>query len=190
LAHFISTQPERVQALKRTLYAYRQQLKALGLKDAYTGQEQMPRLQPMKDLVFLLLGFPLYSYGLVNNYLPYIIPSKVAHLLTEEKEFLAPIMLSAGIFSFSIFYTLQSILFWQLLPGIPYLLLYLISLPLAGFFTLRYWNNLQHMRERWSLRRLWLKKDSRVEQLQQQRQEIMDTLDRARQEYLLLHADS
>jgi glycerol-3-phosphate O-acyltransferase / dihydroxyacetone phosphate acyltransferase len=140
--------------------------------------------QSLGKTLLLLLFFPLYLYGLINNYLAYIIPSKVADALTEEAEFRAPIMLSVGIFSFPILYGLQAALLWLLFPDKLYLLIYLLSLPVSGFFTLRYWNALQRVREQWLILRLFITGDPLVADLKQQRQDIMDELDQARIEYL------
>ena len=58
----------------------------------------------------LTLGFPLYLYGLVNNYLPYRIPSLVARRATKDVEFVAPIMLVVGMITFTLFYLCQTAL--------------------------------------------------------------------------------
>ncbi|WP_018479988.1 lysophospholipid acyltransferase family protein [Pontibacter roseus] len=191
LAHFISTQPHRVTRLQEKLRSYDRLLQDLGLSHV-TAEQKSNSLSwwGVRTTLFLVAGFPVYLYGLLNNYLPYVLPARVANALTEEEEFLAPIMLSVGIFSFPLCYTLQAVLFWQLLPEPASLLLYLLSLPPAGFFTLQYWNMLLHARGRWRLLRLSLSKDSMANQLRLQRQEILDELDQARLDYLQQQANA
>jgi 1-acyl-sn-glycerol-3-phosphate acyltransferase len=186
MAHFISTQPERVARFKDKVAVYNALLRGLGLQHLPSGSNSSPQLWPsIRSTLLLVAGFPLYLYGLVNNYIPYIIPSKVADALTEEEEFLAPIMLTVGIFSFPVCYTLQALLFWQMMPDYYlYLLLYLVSLPLSGFFTLRYWLALGRTREQWRLLRLARQKAPAAEQLKQHHQEILDELEQAREEYM------
>lgn len=186
IGYFKQTAPERVAAIKEHITEYMLELKKLHLQDALLGKGSSDLVRgSIRSTLFLLLGFPLYFYGLLNNYLPYIIPSKVANLLTEEEEFEAPIMLSVGIFTFPVFYAIQGVLFWQWFPDVSYLLLYLVSLPLSGFFTLRYWNNLQHTQGQWLLLRLFFKRKNKVEQLQQQRKLIIEELEKAKNDYLL-----
>jgi glycerol-3-phosphate O-acyltransferase / dihydroxyacetone phosphate acyltransferase len=138
----------------------------------------------------LTLTMPLYLYGLINNYIAYIIPSRVANALTEVKEFRAPIMMSVGIFSFPVLYALQAALLWHLWPDTRLLLPYLFSLPISGFFALRYWNILLRVREDWLLLRLFLSKSPIAESLKRQRQDLIDELEQARREYLQQHTNS
>ncbi|MBD1398626.1 1-acyl-sn-glycerol-3-phosphate acyltransferase [Pontibacter sp. JH31] len=185
LAHFIKTQPQRVENLRKKIAHYNRQLQSLDLQHLPTVEEKHVLLQQsIAKTLLLATTIPLYLYGLLNNYLAYIIPSKVADALTEAAEFRAPIMLSVGIFSFPVLYAVQAAVLWQFVPGKVYLLLYLISLPLSGFFTLRYWNALQHVRSQWLLLRLFLTKNPMAERLKKKRQEILEELDQARVEYL------
>jgi glycerol-3-phosphate O-acyltransferase / dihydroxyacetone phosphate acyltransferase len=185
LAYFVHTQPQRVEALREKIRHYNRQLQALHLQHLPTVKENHVLLrQNIASTLLLALTFPLYLYGLVNNYLAYIIPSRVADALTEAAEFRAPIMLSVGTFSFPVLYALQAAVLWQYLPDKVYLLLYLISLPISGFFTLRYWNGMKKVRGQWQLLRLFLTKNPMAERLKQKRREILDELDQARAEYL------
>ncbi|WP_299991074.1 lysophospholipid acyltransferase family protein [uncultured Pontibacter sp.] len=185
LAHFMETQPERVERFRNKMRSYTQQLQELDLQHLPTMEENNVLLrQSLARTLLLTLTMPLYLYGLINNYLAYIIPSKVADALTEEQEFRAPIMLSVGIFSFPVLYALQGAILWHFWPNAVYLLLYLISLPLSGFFALRYWNTLLRVREHWLLLRLFLSKSPVAESLKRQRQELIDELEGARKEFL------
>lgn len=186
LNFFKQSSPERVSSLEEHIKAYMQQLKRLRLHDALLGKGNKRLLtQSIKLTLFVCIGFPLYLFGLLNNYVPYIIPSKIAHILSNEKEWHAPIMLTVGIFTFPAFYTLQAILFWQLFPEVSYLLLYLISLPLFGFFTLRYWNIVKNVQDNWIMLRLFFKRKDEVEHLKQQRKAIIEELEQARADYML-----
>lgn len=185
LAHFLETQPTRVERFRDRMRSYNRQLEELDLQRLPTVEENNVLLrQTLARTLLLTLTMPLYLYGLINNYLAYIIPSRVADALTEEQEFRAPIMLSVGIFSFPILYAVQAGILWHFWPSTLYLLLYLISLPLSGFFALRYWNTLLRVRERWLLLRLFLSNSPVAESLKRQRQELIEELEVARKEYL------
>lgn len=186
ITYFSRTAPERVAALKQSISNYMLQLKRLRLQDAVLGKSKdIIVRQSILGLLYLVLGLPVYLYGLVHNYLPYIIPSRVARAVTREEEWYAPIMLTVGIFSFPLFYFLEAWLAWELYsPSTPWLALYLISLPLSGFYTLRYWNKALHTQENWLLLKLFFKRKNAVEQLRQQRDKIIAALEQARQDYL------
>lgn len=185
LAHYSEKFPQRVQRFREKMRSYTWQLQELDLQHLPTVEENNVLLQQSLTRTLLLtLTMPLYLYGLINNYIAYIIPSKVADGLTEEKEFRAPIMLSVGIFSFPVLYALQAALLWHFWPDTRLLLVYLISLPTSGFFALRFWNILMRVREDWLLLRLFLSKSPVAESLKRQRQDLINELEQARQEYL------
>lgn len=190
LAHFLETQPVRVEHFRDKMRSYTRQLQELDLHHLPTVEESNVLLrQTLVRTLLLALTLPLYLYGLVNNYLAYVIPSKVANALSEEQEFRAPIMLSVGIFSFPVLYVLQAGIFWHYWPDSLYLLLYLISLPLSGFFALRYWSTLLRTREHWLLLRLFQSNSPVAENLKKQRQELIQELEGARKEYLQRQTD-
>ncbi|MBB6611514.1 1-acyl-sn-glycerol-3-phosphate acyltransferase [Pontibacter sp. Tf4] len=184
--HFSQTEPGRVATIQQELNNYNRQLKRLHLQDPLLGKESRHVLQQsIIGLVYLVVGFPLYLYGLVHNYVPYIIPSKVARAVTREEEWFAPIMLTTGIFSFPIFYALEVWFLHQWLhPNTLELILYLLSLPLSGFFTLHYWNRLQHTQSHWLLLRLFYSRQQIVDKLRQQRRHIISLLEKAREDYM------
>lgn len=184
--YFCLTQPERVAATRQKIRNYMLQLHRLHLQDTLLSQGKRSVLwQSIRLTAYLVLGLPVYVFGLLHNYVPYIIPSKLARAVTKEEEWYAPIMLTAGIFAFPLAYIAEVWLFlelWQ--PSVPALLLYLLSLPLSGFFALHYWSTLKHTQAHWTLLRLFSKRQLLVDRLEQQRQEIRQELEQARQEYL------
>ena len=184
--YFGQTEPERVAVIKQELSSYLQQLQRLHLQDPVLEKGRGDvLLQSITGLVYLLLGLPFYLFGVVHNYIPYIIPSRVARAVTKEEEWFAPIMLTTGIFTFPVFYSLEAwLLHHWLHPGSLNLVLYLVSLPLSGFFTLHYWNTLKHTQAHWLLLRLFYNKQQLVNNLRQQRQRIFALLEQARQDYL------
>ena len=183
---FSQTAPERVADIKQRISNYMLQLKRLELRDAILGMGHQDIIrESILGLLLMLVGFPIYLYGLLHNYLPYIIPSKVARAVTKEEEWYAPIMLTTGIFSFPIFYALEIWLVeYRFDIGLPWLLLYAFSLPLSGFFTLGYWNKLVHTQAHWLLLRLFFKRQHVVDDLRAQRTAIINELEQARQDYL------
>ncbi|MFD3002234.1 lysophospholipid acyltransferase family protein [Pontibacter toksunensis] len=186
IEYFSQVAPARVVALKQKLNSYMMQLKRLRLRDAVMGKRSKTIIrQSLLNLLYLVAGLPVYLYGLLHNYLPYIIPSKVARAVTKEEEWYAPIMLTVGIFTFPHFYLLECWLMQDLFNlSLPWLLLYFLSLPLSGFFTLHYWSTLQHTQEHWLFLRLFAKRQDLMADLRQQRQEIVAELEAAKQEYL------
>ncbi|RYU81086.1 lysophospholipid acyltransferase family protein [Hymenobacter persicinus] len=132
----------------------------------------------------LALGLPLYLYGLLNNYIPYILPSLIAKRATKDLEFVAPIMMVTGILTFGLSYAVQIGLVHHFTQSWLWTSLYALSLPLSGFYALSYWNNLRARLRR--LRALHLFRTQRpvMESLLRQRHDILRLLSESRAAYL------
>ncbi len=184
--YYSQTEPERIATIKQELDNYGLQLKRLNLPDPVLDKNKNEvLLQSITGLVYLLVGLPVYVFGLLHNYLPYIIPSKIARAFTKEEEWHAPIMLTTGIFTFPIFYGLEIWLAheWLQLNGLK-LLLYALSLPLSGFLTLHYWKTLCQTQSHWLLLRLFYNKKHIVDRVLEQRNYIISLLEKAQRDYL------
>ena len=177
----------RVTEVQQKLRAYHQRLTALGLTDDALEARGAASTRPRRALeaaVRLTLGFPLYLYGLVNNYLPYRIPSLVARRATKDVEFVAPIMLVVGMITFSLFYLAQTALVHHFTHNWAWTLLYFLSLPLSGFYALSYASNLVERRRRLRALRLFGRQRPAMEDLLRQRTELLRLLREARTAYL------
>ncbi|MEM9981358.1 MAG: lysophospholipid acyltransferase family protein [Bacteroidota bacterium] len=151
------------------------------LRDTQTVQQLFWR--SLTILVGLTVSFPLYLYGLFNNYLPYILPSRIANLITREEAYRAPIMLVSGIFSFSIFYSLQISLFARWVLTVHFIIAYALSLPISGFFVLYYWRYLEQLQVYMRLWRVASQSFPLLNNWLQQRQALLLLLQEAENRY-------
>ncbi len=170
--------PERLTAARAQLQTYLADLHRHGLNDeALDGQ----RRGTVAGLLNLVLGAPLWAYGVLNNYLPYILPSVVAKRATTEAEFVAPIMLVVGMLTFPLAYALQAAAVqhwlthdWRLTA------LYVLSLPLSGFYALGYWTSLAARLRRLRAARLFRREPAVGAALLTQRAALVQELEAAR----------
>ena len=183
--YFRQTAPELVTALREKINFYMEQLEHLHLRDGVIvkANKELVR-QGIFATLYLVFGFPIYFFGLIHNYIPYIIPSAITRRLTHEEEWYAPIMLTIGIFTFPIFYALEAWIFWQFVPSLVWTSVYLLSLVVSGFFTLSYWYTWRYAQEHWVLLMLFSKSSDMVLRIKKLRQEIISELEWAKQEYL------
>jgi len=181
--YFESHQPLRFVAVKQEIQEYVNLLNRLGLKEeTLSRHNRFP--QRLRRGLFLLLGFPIYLYGLILNYLPYIIPSWAASFLHKDVTYRAPLMMLTGIFTFTGFYVLESYYFYQWLWQGWLTVLFALSLPVSGFFTWYYWLIAEDAWESWSFRQLSRKRKSLIEHLLAERKKIFTLLEEAKTEYL------
>jgi len=139
-------------------------------------------------LCYLIIGFPVYLYGLLNNYLAYLLPGCIARIISREEVYMAPLMMTAGIFTFSGFYTLQVFFFHKLTNEHSWLTVcYALSLPPSGFLVLHYWHHLLTSYHEWQFRSIFQRKKALITSLKQKRKEIVRQLEAAKSDYLALH---
>jgi glycerol-3-phosphate O-acyltransferase / dihydroxyacetone phosphate acyltransferase len=95
-------------------------------------------------LAELTLLAPVYLFGLLTNYVPYILPSLLFKASRLDVEYKAPVQMIAGLIIFPLCYGLQAWAFHRHIdPRTWTLLLLLLAMPIAGFVALWYWTELQ-----------------------------------------------
>ncbi|GAB2546033.1 lysophospholipid acyltransferase family protein [Rufibacter soli] len=188
IKYFEARQPERVHQLRTNLTEYFQHLESVGLvPEAFKNAPAKRTVAwgTVKTILYLFLGFPFYLFGVVHNYLPYILPAKIARSLTKDIEFYAPIMMTVGMFTFPLFYGLiaWAAQAWLGLSGWG-LVGYLVALPVTGFFVLHYWHRIQVARRHWIFFTLFYRRTTVLESLLEKRNRLMQDLEQARAEFL------
>jgi glycerol-3-phosphate O-acyltransferase/dihydroxyacetone phosphate acyltransferase len=181
VAWFEQHDPDRLATLRGILSSYLATLQQHKLDDETLDQSHRPSTR-LLDYLNLGLGLPVWLYGLLTNYLPYTIPAQVAYRATKETEFIAAIMLAVGMVTFPLAYALEAAAVqhwlthdWRLTT------LFIISLPLAGFYALSYWQTLSARLKRLRARQL---PGTTLASLRQQRATVLALLDEARTAYL------
>jgi hypothetical protein len=174
--------PDRLTAARAQLHAYLAALHRHRLNDDALDSQRRGSVAGVLNLIF---GAPVWLYGVLNNYLPYILPSLVAQRATQEAEFVAPIMLVVGMLTFPLAYALQAAAVqhwmthdWRLTA------LYVLSLPFAGFYALSYWNTLAARLRRLRALRLFRRAPAVGAELLRQRAELIAQLEETRAAYV------
>lgn len=91
-------------------------------------------------LLFLIALFPLFLFGVVNSFLPFMIPQWRVRTKIKDVHFHTSIKVIFGALLFLVFWTAQTIIVAQWF-GFPYWLGYLILLPVTGWVAYRWWIN-------------------------------------------------
>lgn len=105
-----------------------------------------------KNFALLCLGYvaelvllaPVYLFGLLTNYIPYILPSLLFKASRMEVEYKAPVQMIVGLICFPLIYCLELWAFHRFIdPRTWTLALFLLALPIAGYAAMWYWTELQ-----------------------------------------------
>ncbi|MEZ4901831.1 MAG: hypothetical protein R2822_08765 [Spirosomataceae bacterium] len=169
-----------MKTIQVKLTNYLDNLKKLHLTDAIFTQSKQWYGHIGITLLGLLIGFPLYVFGLITNYLPYILPSKIAQLISSDITYRAPIMMTAGVLTFPLCYGLEiwgAHTFFQqhwLTLG------FALSLPIGGYFVLGYWDVVARLGHLWQALRLFRQKPTLMQSLSDERAEIFKAFEAAK----------
>jgi len=179
-------QPERVERVKNDIDSYLFDLDQLRLNDTLLKslQRTTPILDALFSMLYMAVGFPLYVFGVINNYIPFKIPNWSFHYFSRRPEFFGSIAITIGTLAFIVFYSIQIWIVtglshdWRIITG------YIILLPLSGFFAFYYFRKLKTLRGRWLLFSLFYRKTSTIASILLKRESIIHKLEEARKEYL------
>lgn len=187
IRYFNIQEPERVRNIQEKVNCYYQELEKLGLQDKYLDSDkkiQSPTTTFIFSALYLSLGFPLYIGGVLTHYIPYWLPAKLADKLTDEQEFRAPVMMTAGIFTFSIFYALEigGVYWWSDSGWVT--LFFALLLPVSGFFALHYHYRLKLAFGYLQRYFLFYRRKDLIDNILQQRIAIVQKLEEAKNLYI------
>lgn len=137
----------------------------------------------IRYVLYFVAGFPIYLIGLFCNYIPYIIPSKIARWISKDEEYRAPIMMTAGIFTFPLYYGTIYAVCWNYFPSPLVMAALSIVMPFTGFFVLQYYKRLRNARSSVAYYTIFKRKNRALQWFVEQRQEIINMLESARRQY-------
>lgn len=186
---FQQNDPARVERIAMKVRNYLASLQRIGLTDKMLNKTAGGSLflSNVRSILFIVIGFPFYLYGLINNYIPFELPAMLARKASKQPEWRGAIAMVAGTFTFLVFYTLQIILISNIFHKTWITVAYGVSLPLSGFFAYYYWHTVLYIRSRWRLISLFWKRARLIAALINERKEIIAEFDKAKEELGVRH---
>ena len=176
---------ERVRNFQAEISAYKRKLKRLRLRDNMI-KEKTTFSQMVKNsavtFVRSLIGLPLALYGTVNNVIPYVLAENLAKKFVDERTKILSALLIGGGIAFILFYSVQVFAVWFYL-GKLWGAVYLISLPISGFFALAYFKQIRQEQERISLSFFLFTNRQLFNRMRRERKRLILKMDEIRDEY-------
>ncbi len=185
--YYVQNEPQRVAILSKRIQDYLKSISRLGLKETDIARNENNKSfigNNIKYLLIIILGFPFYVYGLINNYLTYFIPGRIAKIISNSIEYRGAISMVGGMFTFLIFYSIQIVLVWKLTDLKLLTLVYAISLPLSGIYAYWYYHTVKKIGTKWLLIMLFYKKSVFISSLISERDKIIEEFDTFKNEYI------
>lgn len=184
--------PEESISLDNQMSSYLAKIEGVELRDDLlsTARGQRTIAKRALGLIGAIIGFPMYLWGLLNNFLPFRIPIRLAILLGATKEYMSTYKMLLGVVVFSLFYTAQGILVWNLTQSGLWTTVYLLSLLPAGRFSLYYHDTMQRYRQHIRIFTLFLRRKTLLYDIIQERAELIEALDAAKEKYMRREEES
>ncbi len=177
---------DKVQSVRERIRHYNRKLNRLHLKDGMLkGKISFgPLLKgSLVDLLTSALGLPLALYGMLNNFLPYLLTEFVARKFVDDRTKILSALLIGGSVAFAFFYALQiSLVWWH--AGSSLAGLYFLSLPLAGFFALAYIRKVRSEQQRLGLTFFLFTNRQLLGRMRRERRELIAELNAIRDDYI------
>ena len=175
--------PEKLKLLSIKVKEYTESLHSLNLRNWIFERSGFTTKKLIYKRAGLIISFPLFLYGYINNILPFRIPVSKARKV-KDSQFVSSFRFAIALILFPIFYILQTILV-AILTGPTWILwAYLISLIPMGYFAL-FWS-IWYKRWRAGLkyRRMKRNRHESILNLERKYKEIMTEMDSIIDDYL------
>ncbi len=136
---------------------FKQRLKS-NFDPVYLGRYFDTRLQRFKNYMGLLLFWPVYIYGLLNNLLALLLPYIISKFTVRDDHWQSSVKLAIGLLSFPVSYLIQAIIFYHFFPNFWYVLLYLGSIIITGILAKIYQEWIHRF---WESFKIWILRSSK-----------------------------
>lgn len=178
VASALEKSPEKMEETGKKAGVYFKLLERSKLRDHIPGKGPYGIFRLLGESVILLVGLPFFLYGLINNFLIFLIPDKLSRTIIKDRQFRSSVAyVLAFVILMPILYTLQTlIIHWIFEPSwVPWL--YLVSLVPMGILAIHYSFLFKKFRARLGYTIQLRKKDSRLSKLLELRSSLIESLD-------------
>jgi hypothetical protein len=134
------------------------------------------RLQRFFNYLLLIIFWPIYMYGLLNNLLAILLPYLIGKAAVKDDHFLSSVKLAIGLLSFPVSYIIQALIFYQFFPNGWYVLLYIVSIIITGVLAKIYQNWIHKFWEMFKIRLLMMNRKRAFVQIKRSYMDLINTL--------------
>ncbi|MBT3479114.1 hypothetical protein HN615_07770 [Candidatus Woesearchaeota archaeon] len=177
--------PKKVEDFRLMIVKYLDQLEDLNIQESFLGPggRDLTLLNRIKAFTFLIIGFPIFVWGLLHNYLPYKFPRWFVNKSRVVKSQIAPFKLLAGILVFVLYYSgILGFVYWYFES--PMLtIIWGLTLIASGNFVLSYINGINGYRQHLRFISLFYKERNMVFDLIEKRGKIIQFISDAKFQY-------
>jgi len=171
-------EPWKIEEIQASMYNINWRVNKLKIKSDFLDRK-FRSVMFIRQIIFsflgLIIGFPLFIFGFVHNFLPYKLTDKLMPLLVKHIEFFAPVAILLGLvlypFNYVVFIYLAKLWFdFSWLEN----LIYFLSMLLSGMFAHAFARYMKHISYKWNYLFLVINEREALVELKNQRQKLFD----------------
>ncbi len=182
--YFAKHKPKKLENFEKKIGIYLSNLKRLNIRDTQVRTSRVS-LNLLWKLTYFALGFPLFLYGLITNFIPFKLAEFISNKIPAREDFVGSVKLGVGMMIFLILYIIEAVVFGTY-TNLTMGLLFLITLYPAGLFTINYFKTYYQLRGTVKYIRLFMRKSNLIAQLKTTRQELVAELEESKKEFINL----
>lgn len=171
----VADDPEWMKQVQKETQTYFNALKKNKLREKLLHQSLPASGGLLFSAIMSLILLPFHLWGMLFNYLPYKMPVVMARKV-RDKQFLASLHYGYGFVFFLIWYLLAAVVIYLVINSVMSMMLVLVLSAFAGLLAFYHYLHLLRLRGRFSLWMLRRKSPATVDQLLEQREQILDLL--------------
>lgn len=144
-----SETPEKYEEIEISTENLLQKLNEIELKPSFLDRRIKLRMfirQLLFSFIFIILGFPVFIFGIIHNLVIYKCVDTLVPRLTKDIEYYAPLSILLSMVLYPLVYILFLIAVNQYYNLPVYAdILYFISMPATGLFAYNFWKYISHI---------------------------------------------
>ena len=170
------SQPWKIREIELLVDSLKLRIKDLNLKSDFLDRKYRTSLfvrQLVSSFVVLLLGLPLFLFGLLHNYMQYKIIDVIVRRFVSDVEYYAPLSVLLSLLMYPLFYVgfmMAGSLFFDM--HVWWKWGYFLSMPLSGLFAYYYAQYYRHISFKRNYVFLMRKRKSDIETLKRERESL------------------
>lgn len=182
LAECEANEPSLLSSLWESVTIYKEKLVSIKLSTEMVekGSASIGRL--ILYTSFLLICFPVFIYGFINNFVPYWIPNKISRKI-KDQQFHSSFKFGLSRITFPIFHIIQALIVLIISSSWLVAGIYFVSLLPAALFAWWWFEKGRKLADYWKLWKLSTKKVSGFTEIRDLYQEIIEKTDEIVKKY-------
>ena len=182
LAKCEADEPILLSSLWESVTNYKKKLVSMRLSPEMLEKGYVSIGRLITNTAILLISFPVFLYGFINNFVPYWISNKIGRKV-KDRQFHSSFKFGLSRFTFPVFHIIQTLLVLMISSSCLVAGIYILSLLPSALFAWWWFEKRIKLAACWKLRKLSTKKDSGFTEVRDLYQEIIEKTDEIVEKY-------